>query len=81
MTRLDPGRLRSRRLGERPGEIPSQLFIHGGRAPTRLSVLCFHPSGLEELESLQVEELNALLERDLPLWVRVQGMGNQALIR
>ncbi|MCT0211567.1 MAG: magnesium and cobalt transport protein CorA [Cyanobium sp.] len=81
MTRLDPGRLRSRRLGERPGEIPSQLFIHGGRAPTRLSVLCFHPSGLEERDGLQPEELNALLERGLPLWVRVQGMGNQALIR
>ncbi|MCX5933137.1 MAG: magnesium and cobalt transport protein CorA, partial [Cyanobacteria bacterium] len=79
--RIDPGSLRSRRLTERPGDLPSQLFIHGGRAPTRLSVLCFQPTGIEQLELAGARELEPLLSGGLPLWVRLQGLADMALIR
>ncbi|MCP9818547.1 magnesium/cobalt transporter CorA [Synechococcus sp. Cruz-9H2] len=81
MTRFDPGTLRSRRLAERPGDLPSQLFIHGGRAPTRLSVLCFEPTGIEERELAGAQELGPLLSRGVPLWVRLQGMADMTMIR
>jgi magnesium transporter len=81
MSRSGPGTLVSRQLEERPGAFPSALFLHGGRTPTRLSVLSFGPGGAQESRLQAAEQLDPLLESGLPLWVRLQGLAEPALIR
>lgn len=41
MLRPTPGALTSRRLEERPGNLPTGLYVHGGRQPIRFSALVF----------------------------------------
>ncbi|WP_043369091.1 magnesium/cobalt transporter CorA [Cyanobium sp. PCC 7001] len=81
MTRIDPGSLRSRPLDARPGGLPASLFVHGGRAPTQLSALVFLPTGMQARDALQLEDLPGLLADRRPLWIRLQGMADPALIR
>ncbi len=81
MIRTAPGSLVSRRLEERPGDLPGHLFVHGGRPPTRLSVLSFEAQGPVERQLAGLEELDPLLAGGAPLWVRVQGQADPQLIR
>jgi len=45
--RPTPGSLDSRRLEERPGQMPNSLYLAGGRAETLLSVVVLWPGGSE----------------------------------
>lgn len=81
MIRSGPDTLVSRRQEERPGALPAHLFLHGGRAPTRLSVVSLGPGGATESLLRAPEQLDPLLESGLPLWVRLQGLAEPGLIR
>ncbi len=81
MIRTAPGTLVSRRLEERPGQLPGHLFVHGGRAPTTLSVLVFAANGLQERQLNRPEDLDPLLASGVPLWVRLQGLAEPERIR
>jgi magnesium transporter len=63
-------------LEERPAAIPTQLYVHGGRQPSRFSVVVFESEG-PRLHSLRnPEELSALKRRGVPLWLRVMGLSD-----
>ena len=79
--RPTPGSLDSRRLEERPGEMPSALFLSGGRADPQISVVCLHPEGPELLNRCSDEQLRGLLTAAEPVWVRITGMGQPHRIR
>ena len=79
--RPTPGSLDSRRLEERPGDMPSALFLSGGRADTQLSVVSLDPEGPQLLERCSIEQLRDLLAADRPVWVRITGMGQPHRIR
>jgi magnesium transporter len=81
MIRTAPAQPVSRRLKVRPGELPGQLFVHGGRAPTSLSVLRFNPAGMHHQHALAGPDgLDALIATGDPLWVRLKGLGHPSLI-
>ncbi|MCT0201815.1 magnesium/cobalt transporter CorA [Synechococcus sp. CS-603] len=81
MIRTPPDSLISRRLEERPGHLPGQLFVHGGAAPTRLSVLRFEPGGMVQIQLERPDQLALLIASGDPLWVRLQGLADPSLIR
>ena len=72
--------VKPRRLSERPGDLPGPLFVHGGQAPTGLSALLFAAEGVSTHLELSLEQLQDLLQRDQPLWVRLKGLGSPALL-
>ena len=72
--------VKPRRLSERPGDLPGPLFVHGGLAPTGLSALLFAAEGVSTHLELSLEQLQDLLQRDQPLWVRLKGLGSPALL-
>ena len=72
--------VKPRRLSERPGDLPGPLFVHGGLAPTGLSALLFAAEGVSTHLELSLEQLQDLLQRDEPLWVRLKGLGSPALL-
>lgn len=77
MLRLTPGALTAHRLDQRPAALPSQLFVHGGRAPTVADVVVFdgeHPR-LHPLED--PEQLLRWRRRGVPIWLRVRGLGDE----
>lgn len=80
MIRLAPGSLVSRRLQERPGELPGPLFVHGGQPPTSLSALVFSPEGAQEQRLDGLDDLDALLASGMPCWLRLQGQADAALV-
>lgn len=80
MMRIAPGSLVSRRLQERPGELPGPLFVHGGQPPTTLSALVFRPAGAQEQRLENLAALDALLATGLPCWLRLQGLADTALL-
>jgi len=79
--RPTPGSLDSRRLEERPGDMPNALFLCGGRADTQVSVVSLHPDGPRLLSHCSSEQLRELRAEDQPLWVRISGMGQPLRIR
>lgn len=81
MSRRAPGTLVSRRLDERPGNLPGQLFIHGGRAPTHLSVIRFERDGPRSLPAVGIDQLEPPGQGAVPQWVRLQGLADDAFIR
>ncbi|MFZ9946456.1 MAG: CorA family divalent cation transporter, partial [Vulcanococcus sp.] len=79
--RPTPGPLDSRRLEERPGEMPNSLYLAGGRAPTTFSALVLWPSGPELVALASPTQLEDLLSQGVPIWLRVTGMGQPHQIR
>ena len=79
--RPTPGSLESRRLEERPGQMPSSLYLAEGRAPTTLSVLILKATGPECRARLNLRELQELVAEGVPFWLRVNGLGQPHLIR
>ena len=73
--------VKPRRLSERPGDLPGPLFVHGGLAPTALSVLRFGLDGVDTHQELTHERLQALLQLGEPLWVRIKGLGDPGLLK
>lgn len=78
--RRSSGALRPHRLSERPGDLPSPLFVHGGIAPTRLEAIVFQPDGLRRHQDISLEDLKELKQAEAPLWLRIQGLDNHHLI-
>jgi magnesium transporter len=78
--RLSSGVLKSRCLAERPGELPGPLYVHGGVAPTSLSLLVFRPTGVEHIQEASSADLERLMQEGAPLWLRVKGLGNLMLL-
>ena len=74
---LSSGVLKSRRLPERPGDLPGQLYVHGGIAPTTMSVVVFRPMGVEHCHHIDLGGLERLLVEGCPLWVRLKGLGDR----
>jgi magnesium transporter len=72
--------VKPRRLSERPGDLPAPLFVHGGLAPTGLSALCFEDEGVSTHLEMALEQLQNLLQRGAPLWVRIKGLGSPCLL-
>ena len=73
--------VKPRRLSERPGNLPGPLFVHGGLAPTTVSVLRFGLHGVATHQELTHEQLQALLQLGEPLWVRIKGLGDPGLLK
>ncbi|NDC07619.1 MAG: hypothetical protein EBZ86_09945, partial [Synechococcaceae bacterium WB9_2_069] len=59
--------LKSRRLADRLGDLPGALYVHGGIAPTTVSVLAFRPSGVEHRQYVDLAELELLVAEGCPL--------------
>ena len=80
MLRPTPGALNSHLLEERPANLPTRLYVHGGRQPPSFSVVVFEPGGprLQTLESPQ--ELEQLVQPGRPLWLRVMGLWDRRRI-
>ena len=69
--RPTPGSLDSRRLEERPGQMPNSLYLAGGRANTMLSAVLLWPEGAEQRQLMSLAELEGLLDQRVPLWLRI----------
>jgi len=78
--RPTPGSLDSRRLEERPGQMPNSLYLAGGRAPTSLSAVVLWPEGPTLCQLNDLAQLDELLAQQVPIWLRVNGMGHPHLI-
>jgi magnesium transporter len=79
--RPTPGSLDSRRLEERPGAMPTALFLSGGRADTVVSAVILQPEGPQLHQRCSHETLQELIAADRPVWVRITGMGHPHGIR
>ena len=79
--RPTPGSLDSRRLEERPGQMPNSLYLAGGRAASSLSAVILWPRGPERRLLRNIGELQELREQNVPFWLRITGMGQPHLIR
>jgi len=78
--RPTPGALTSRRLKERPANLPTELYVHGGRQPSRFSAVVFGAHGAE-LRALQgPEDLERLKRQGEPIWLRVMGLSQPGQI-
>jgi magnesium transporter len=79
--RPTPGSLDSRQLEERPGQLPASLYLAGGRADTKLSVVILHPEGVRIHSNCRLGELQQLRALGHPLWVRITGIAQPHVIR
>ena len=81
MLHSNPGALSSNRLDERPANLPTSLYINGGRASSRVSVVIFGRDEVrvESIESSQ--QLESLLISGHPLWLRVNGLADGLWIK
>ena len=78
--RLTPGALNSQRLEERPGDFPTQLYVHGGRCPTRFDALILHGEGPVHRDLSGADDLAPLID-GRTLWVRIRGLADASEIR
>lgn len=78
MLRLTPGALTSNQLEQRPADLPADLYAHGGVAPTRVDLVVFGPEGPMRQPFTSHEAIADLLERKVPIWVRIRGLADRA---
>lgn len=64
-----------------PGAVPGALAIPSGAPPPRLHAFCYDAERLVEQDVTDVEVLATLLSTDRVLWVDVQGLGDEAVLR
>jgi len=64
-----------------PGSVPGALAIPAGAPPPRIRVFCFDAEHLEEHDVRDVEELARLRSEQRVLWVDVQGLGDERVLR
>ncbi len=79
MLRLTPGALSSHRLEQRPGGLPTQLFLHGGRGPTGIDAIHFAMGRAQHHPRVTAEALGGLRQEG-SLWVRIRGLADLASI-
>ena len=80
MLRLTPGALSSNQLEHRPAGLPADLRGRRGGAPTQIDLVEFGPEGPRCQAWPTPEALASLIERRLPLWVRIRGLADQGAI-
>ncbi|WP_231597852.1 magnesium/cobalt transporter CorA [Synechococcus sp. CBW1002] len=82
MLRLTPGALTSQRLEERPANLPSHLYVHGGQRPTTFSAVVFLPEGpvLRQVQTGDESLLDVARQRQLPVWLRISGLRDRRRI-
>ncbi|MCT0226106.1 magnesium/cobalt transporter CorA [Synechococcus sp. CS-1328] len=80
--RLTPGALTSQRLEERPANLPSHLYVHGGQRPTSFSAVVFLPEGpvLRQVQTGGDSLLDVARQRQLPVWLRISGLRDRRRI-
>ncbi|MEI6031199.1 MAG: magnesium/cobalt transporter CorA [Synechococcaceae cyanobacterium ELA739] len=66
----------ARRLETRPGNLPAALYVYGGRAPTRCSVLEISPEGVLLHDRVSSDDLAQIRTGGNPLWVRIMGLSD-----
>lgn len=81
MLRSTPGALSSRLLEERPASLPGQLFVHGGRQPSRFCAVLFEPTGPRLLQLETPACVERLVGAGRPIWLRVMGLSDGDRIR
>ena len=81
LLRPTPGSLESRRLEERPGQMPNSLYLAGGRAPTTVSAVVLWPDGPQRCLVIDLVQRERVVASGVPIWVRINGMGNPHLLR
>ena len=77
MLRLTPGALTSSLLEQRPADLPPDLCVHGGIAPTHIDLVVFQTKGPVRRAFTSLEALEALHQLGEPLWVRIRGMADR----
>lgn len=73
--RPTPGCLDSRRLEDRPGQMPTSLYLAEGRAKTTFSAVVLGPQASVLHCQLSLEQLLTLIQGGSPLWIRISGFG------
>lgn len=74
-----PGRLSSQLLEDRPANLPGELFVYGGRQPSRVNAVVFTPEAAEIVEVHSPADLNLVINKR-PIWLRVMGLWDRERI-
>lgn len=75
------GRLGQIRKRHKSGAAPGTLSVEPNQPPTLMRVMAWDDAGLLEETITQVEALPALLERWRVVWLNVDGLGDEAILR
>lgn len=81
MLRPTPGALTSHLLEDRPANLPTQLYVSGGRPMPRFSAVVCEAEGPRLVAIDHPQELAQLCDLGVPVWLRVIGMGYPQRIR
>jgi magnesium transporter len=74
--RLTPGALTSNLLEQRPADLPADLFVHGGVAPTHIDLIIFASEGPRR-QAFTSHELHEFVHQlRVPVWVRIRGLAD-----
>ena len=76
LLRLTPGALSSQLLEARPADLPSHLYVHGGRCPTHVDAVVFDSRGPTRHAVHALDDLDVLRQEAVPLWVRIRGLAD-----
>ena len=76
MLRLTPGALTSNLLEQRPADLPADLFVHGGVAPTHIDLIIFGSEGPRRQAFTSRDLLEAIHQLRVPVWVRIRGLAD-----
>lgn len=68
------------RLAERPGNLPTSLFLHGGRAPFSCRVLQFNNGNVITSQMNDLDDFKSLMSTDRLMWLQFSGLGNIDLL-
>ena len=68
-------------LSERPGEWPTHLFVHGGRAPVSCRVLVIEQEATQWITVNNRDDLKQLKTLNQPLWIQIRGLADHLFIQ
>jgi magnesium transporter len=74
--RATPGSLSSYLLEQRPGQLPTELYVHGGRQPTSFCLVLLEPQGPRLMRWQGCGEALPPLPAGTPIWLRVLGLAD-----
>jgi magnesium transporter len=74
--RATPGSLSSYLLEQRPGQLPTELYVHGGRQPTSFCLVLLEPLGPRLVRWQGCGEPLPPLPAGTPVWLRVLGLAD-----
>lgn len=74
MLRAAPGSLSSHRLPERPGQLPSSLYVHGGHQPSRFCLVLLEAQEPRLIHWEGIPDILPARPEGTPAWLRVIGL-------